>query len=366
MRSREHGFESPTHLLVSVDGSIVPSGPKTLRYTNCLVSVDPGRIIVPKRSIRIPLRKTDRRVRWTFEVSADVDGKPARTSRSSKATKQSRTSRRSTKETSTSNKTRAKTLASERVITAAPPAVKGSGRPVATDEQPRTLGMSYSRVIALAAVATLVVAVLAVPRRSAVGPALVDNSKSDAPDSSAHAIAAKPAGTPPAAAPLATSIAKPDAATHASQSVKTASTGATQSSAAAPSTALSPVVELHGAAPSDARRSASTPAVAIAPESAAPASGTNALTQVTITGCLEPGANSGRFRLTDTEGANAPKSRSWRSGFLKKHSAAVDLVGVPDVSALRQQVGQRVAVTGVQTDRELKVHSVRVISTSCK
>jgi hypothetical protein len=44
----------------------------------------------------------------------------------------------------------------------------------------------------------------------------------------------------------------------------------------------------------------------------------------------------------------------------------VDLVGARDVAVLRQQVGQRVAVTGVQTDRELKVSSVRVMSTSCK
>jgi hypothetical protein len=43
----------------------------------------------------------------------------------------------------------------------------------------------------------------------------------------------------------------------------------------------------------------------------------------------------------------------------------VDLVGPPDVVALRRQVGQRVAVSGVQTNRELKVSAVHVVSPSC-
>jgi hypothetical protein len=92
---------------------------------------------------------------------------------------------------------------------------------------------------------------------------------------------------------------------------------------------------------------------------------TAAVDHVTITGCLEASGNGDGFRLTDTEGANAPKARSWRTGFLKKRSAAVDLVGVPDVAALHRQVGQRIAVSGVQTNRDLRVSSVRVVSASC-
>src|SRR5207253_303138 len=53
---------------------------------------------------------------------------------------------------------------------------------------------------------------------------------------------------------------------------------------------------------------------------------------VTITGCLETTVDEDRFRLTETEGINAPKARSWRSAFLKKHSAAVELVEVPNPS----------------------------------
>ena len=92
---------------------------------------------------------------------------------------------------------------------------------------------------------------------------------------------------------------------------------------------------------------------------------TDAHALVTITGCLETSAKD-RFRLTDTEGGNAAKTRSWRTGFLKKRPAAVDLVGAPDVGALHTQVGRRVAVTGVQTNRELTVSSVRVVSPSCE
>ena len=64
----------------------------------------------------------------------------------------------------------------------------------------------------------------------------------------------------------------------------------------------------------------------------------------TITGCLETDGT--RFRLTDTEGSDAPRSRNWRTGFLKKRSTAVALVEPPDPGALHTQVGQRVAATG--------------------
>ncbi len=72
-----------------------------------------------------------------------------------------------------------------------------------------------------------------------------------------------------------------------------------------------------------------------------------------------------RIRLTDTDGASAPKSRSWRTGFLKRRSAPVDLVGASDTQALQKQVGKRVAATGVLTSRELRVSSFHVVSPAC-
>jgi hypothetical protein len=164
------------------------------------------------------------------------------------------------------------------------------------------------------------------------------------------AVAVPSAVRPPA--PAATPIVKSAATTRPEPSVKN-----TQP------TASSPAAEAH--APSSSAgphfTSGTAPVTASAP---APAEA-NASSQVTITGCLEPGATKDRFRLTDTEGADAPKARSWRSGFLKKHSTAVDLVAAADPSALQKQVGKRVAVTGVHTNRDLKVGSVRVISPSC-
>jgi hypothetical protein len=86
---------------------------------------------------------------------------------------------------------------------------------------------------------------------------------------------------------------------------------------------------------------------------------------VTITGCLEISGNEDAFRLINTEGFDAPKSRSWRTGFLKKRSAPVMLIEPPDPQALQMQVGKRVAATGRLTNRELKVTSLSVVGPSC-
>jgi len=85
---------------------------------------------------------------------------------------------------------------------------------------------------------------------------------------------------------------------------------------------------------------------------------------VTVTGCLESSGSNG-FRLTDTDGIEAPRSRSWRSGFLRKRSTAVNLVAPPDPYTLQTELGQRIAATGQLTDRQLRVTSVQVIGTRC-
>jgi hypothetical protein len=45
--------------------------------------------------------------------------------------------------------------------------------------------------------------------------------------------------------------------------------------------------------------------------------------------------------LTDTEGVDAPKSRNWRTSFLKNRSASVLFVEPLDSQGLRKQVGKR-------------------------
>jgi hypothetical protein len=101
---------------------------------------------------------------------------------------------------------------------------------------------------------------------------------------------------------------------------------------------------------------------AIAPPApASVATGTGGTTPVTITGCLEISVDQAEFRLTDTEGVDAPRSRSWRTGFLKKGSAPVALVEPPDRRALQTNVGRRVAATGLLTSHDLKVSALRVV-----
>jgi hypothetical protein len=85
---------------------------------------------------------------------------------------------------------------------------------------------------------------------------------------------------------------------------------------------------------------------------------------VTITGCLEERKDQ-TFRLKDTDGAEAPKSRSWKSGFIKKGSTSIDLVDAPTSARLHDHVGQRISVTGMLADRELQVRSLRRVAESC-
>ena len=84
---------------------------------------------------------------------------------------------------------------------------------------------------------------------------------------------------------------------------------------------------------------------------------------VTIEGCLERADDS--FRLTDTAGTNAPTSRSWKSGFLKKRPATVEVRDSVKRVNLASHVGQRVSVTGTMVDRQMRVGSLQRISPSC-
>ena len=85
--------------------------------------------------------------------------------------------------------------------------------------------------------------------------------------------------------------------------------------------------------------------------------------RVTIEGCLERADDT--FRLTDTAGTNAPTSRSWKSGFLKKRPAAIEVRDSVKRVNLASHVGQRVSVTGTLVDRQLRVGSLQPISLSC-
>jgi hypothetical protein len=85
---------------------------------------------------------------------------------------------------------------------------------------------------------------------------------------------------------------------------------------------------------------------------------------VTISGCLEQ--DDERFRLKDTAGDNAPRGRSWRSGFLRRSATTIDVVDQADRHHLPTYVGQRVSVTGTLVDREMQVRSVSIVAESCQ
>lgn len=84
---------------------------------------------------------------------------------------------------------------------------------------------------------------------------------------------------------------------------------------------------------------------------------------VTITGCLERDEET--IWLKDASGTDAPKSRSWRSGFLKKRSSPIELVDTADTLNLPNYVGQRVAATGMLLNREMRVRSLQRVAASC-
>ena len=85
---------------------------------------------------------------------------------------------------------------------------------------------------------------------------------------------------------------------------------------------------------------------------------------VTVTGCLE--ADDETFRLKDTTGANAPTGRSWKTGFLKKRSASIEVLDAANRMHLTNHVGQRVTLTGNLVDREMQVRSVQRLAEPCK
>lgn len=84
---------------------------------------------------------------------------------------------------------------------------------------------------------------------------------------------------------------------------------------------------------------------------------------VTVTGCLEE--KNDAFRLKDTDGVDAPKSRSWKTLGMTKHASTLTLVDTTKRLKLGSHVGERVSVTGALTDKELQLKSLKSVGPSC-
>jgi hypothetical protein len=83
----------------------------------------------------------------------------------------------------------------------------------------------------------------------------------------------------------------------------------------------------------------------------------------TIVGCLVQDHET--FRLKNTAGEDAPKSRSWKSGFLKKSTKTIDVLDARHRLNLASHVGEQVSVTGMLDDREMQGTSLKRVAESC-
>jgi hypothetical protein len=86
-------------------------------------------------------------------------------------------------------------------------------------------------------------------------------------------------------------------------------------------------------------------------------------TSVTVSGCLE--RDDAAYRLRDTNGAQAPKERSWRTGFMRKRNSDLDIVDASKKLKLRDHVGHRVSLTGTVLEGEMRAASMRHLAASC-
>jgi hypothetical protein len=109
---------------------------------------------------------------------------------------------------------------------------------------------------------------------------------------------------------------------------------------------------------------AQKPSTIAATPASAQGAGTIAGAQVTtIEGCLVQ--DDQQFRLKNTSGEDAPRGRSWKSGFLHKGSKTIDVLDTNHRLNLARHVGERVTITGLLDDRELQGTSLKRVAESC-
>jgi hypothetical protein len=109
---------------------------------------------------------------------------------------------------------------------------------------------------------------------------------------------------------------------------------------------------------------AQKPSTFAARPASAPSAGAVAGAELaSIEGCLIQDAN--QFQLKNTSGEDAPKGRSWKSGFLHRSAKTVDVVDQSHRLNLARHVGERVTITGLLDDRELQGTSLKRVAESC-
>jgi len=157
-----------------------------------------------------------------------------------------------------------------------------------------------------------------------------------------------------------------------------------RSSAATPTTAATPVASASSGVKAAASRESEPKALALAdvtPESTAPTPPALEIVRnvsgsaqaapyaavetglTTVSGCLDDDDKA--LRLKDVAGADAPKTRSWKSGFFRKRAASIAVVDPAGRLSLASHVGERVSLTGRLDDRQMQVRSIERLASSC-
>jgi hypothetical protein len=84
----------------------------------------------------------------------------------------------------------------------------------------------------------------------------------------------------------------------------------------------------------------------------------------TVTGCLERDGEG--FQLKNPSGEQIRKTRSWKSGFLRRGSRNISIVGSPTSLNLESRIGYKVAIGGNLVERELRPNSIHSTSERCE
>jgi hypothetical protein len=107
---------------------------------------------------------------------------------------------------------------------------------------------------------------------------------------------------------------------------------------------------------------AAQPSIAAADEPAPPKA--KAPPSVTLTGCLR--ADGTKYKLTDLQGSEAPKGRTWKRGFIKKTPKDVEVVGASSNVKLKDHVGRKITIVGMKDgETHVKAQSVKRVAGSC-
>ena len=141
----------------------------------------------------------------------------------------------------------------------------------------------------------------------------------------------------------------------------------TRSTTAAATAALCAIllVTAHISTSAQSKTPAKVASAKAAPAKAAPAKAAPAVPagSITLTGCLE--ADGRKYLLTDLEGAQAPKGRSWKTGFVTKTAKDVEVTPSSSVK-LGDHIGRKVSVVGVRhDDTHLQARSITQLAASC-